>query len=82
MNARILLLLLPLALSGCAIGDGIAHVVKLAAKHSGDSSDQAATAAPAPAQPAPAAKDADLPPPPVAAPTSQIQVEDLPPPKR
>jgi len=77
---RLVFLAVPLILGGCAVGDGVAHVVKLVAKHSGGSSEQSADA-PAPAQPAPAQAQADLPPPPAAAPTTAIQVEDLPPPK-
>jgi len=76
---RLLILLFPLILTGCAIGDGVAHVVKLVGKHSGGSSDSSADAsAPAPAA---APLEAAAPPQPAPAPTEKIQVEELPPPK-
>jgi hypothetical protein len=88
---RILLipaLCLPLLTSGCFVGDGIAHVVKLAEKSGKKSDDSSQTAStqpvPAPAQPAPASAgpiDRDPAPMPAAAPAGTgIQSEDLPPP--
>jgi len=85
---RILLipvLCLPLLTTGCFVGDGVAHVVKLAGKSYGSSNDDV----PAPAsQPAPAAAAAPAPedpspaPMPAAAPRDTIRVEELPPPAR
>lgn len=70
-------LCLPLATTGCFVGDGIAHVVKLAAK-SGDSADGSAPPPPAPeAVTAPVERDPA--PQPAAAPRDKIQVEQLPP---
>lgn len=83
----ILALCLPLLTTGCFIGDGVAHVVKLA-NGSGSKSDpsgQTASAQPVPAQPAPASAapvDRDPAPMPAAAPATGVQTEDLPPPRR
>ena len=69
----ILSLCLPLLTTGCFIGDGVAHVVKLAAK-SGNSSEEGAP----PAQAAPPAQpEKDAAPMPAAAPRDQIKVEEL-----
>jgi len=83
----LLALCLPLLTTGCFVGDGVAHVVKLASK-SGDKSDQSsqtASAQPAPVQPAPASAapvDRDPAPMPATAPSPGIQSEDLAPPRR
>jgi len=83
MNIRFLIVLLPLTLGGCVIGDDVAHVVKLVGKNSSNSGSPAAADSAAPAQPASAAPvDADPPPQATPAPTNSIKVEDLPPPKR
>lgn len=88
---RILLipaLCLPLLTTGCFVGDGVAHVVKLATKNaekSDDSSPAATQPPPAPAQPAPASAapvDRDPAPMPATVPTTGVQSEDLPPPRR
>ncbi len=72
----VMTLLLPLTMTGCAVGDGIAHLVKLANGRPASSNDQAkapaATSAPAPVEP-------DAPPAPAAAPRDDIKVESLPP---
>ena len=85
----ILALCLPLLTGGCFVGDGVAHVVKLAQKNgnSSDGGDQpAASAQPAPIQPAPVSAgpvDRDPAPMPQTAPAATgIQSEDLPPPRR
>jgi hypothetical protein len=82
---RILLLAslcLPLLTTGCFVGDGVAHVVKLANKslNSLDGGTQQ-TQAPqsAPAEVASAPVDRDPAPLPAAAPRDQIKVEELPP---
>lgn len=80
-----LLVVLGLALSGCAIGDGIAHAVKKTAEaFSGDDKPaRQAPAATAQAAPERAAPPVDVapPPPPAAAPTrNSVSVESLPPP--
>lgn len=85
-----LALCLPLLTTGCFVGDGVAHVVKLATKAAQKSDDNSQTAsaqpAPAPAEPAQAPAsaapvDRDPAPMPAAAPASAgIQSEDLPPP--
>jgi hypothetical protein len=78
---RALILLLPiLPLSACAVGDGVAQIVKYASrKTSGDNAAPAvANAAPVRAAPQ---SDIDAPPPPVAAPRDEIKVEELAPPK-
>jgi hypothetical protein len=78
MRLRLILsLCLPLLTTGCFIGDGVAHVVKLAAK-SGDSSNDAAQPAPAP-EAVNAPVDNDPAPQPAAAARDRIQVEQLPP---
>jgi len=82
----LLALSLPLLTGGCFVGDGVAHVVKLASKNI-DKSDESAPAAaqPAPVQQAPASAapvDRDPAPMPAAAPATSIQSEDLPPPRR
>ena len=82
----ILALSLPLLTGGCFVGDGVAHVVKLASKNI-DKSDGSAPAAvqPAPVQQAPASAapvDRDPAPMPAMAPATTIQSEDLPPPRR
>jgi len=69
------LLLFPLLLGGCAVGDGIAQAVKWTSKKTSGSGNDSAAAAPAPAAPA----DHNPPPPPVAAPRDEIKVESLPP---
>ncbi|PKU21659.1 hypothetical protein [Telmatospirillum siberiense] len=72
---------LSLSLSGCIVGDGIAHVVKLA-QQSGQKKTEAAQAEPAAAPEAAAApRDDSPPPPPAAAPSrSAVSVESLDPP--
>ncbi len=81
----ILALCLPLLTGGCFVGDGVAHVVKLANKNSSDDNSSAPQAAPAPAQPVQSAPgsvvpvDRDPAPMPSAAPVTKIQVEELPP---
>ena len=82
----ILALCLPLLTTGCFVGDGIAHVVKLANKNGNQSSDTAQPAAaqqaPVPQAPASTAPvDRDPAPMPSTAPTTGVQSEDLPPPK-
>ena len=82
----ILALCLPLLTAGCFVGDGVAHVVKLAGKNGGKSDDanQPAAAQSAPVQQAPASAapvDRDPAPIPAAAPATGIQSEDLPPPR-
>ncbi|MTJ83593.1 MAG: hypothetical protein F8N37_21615 [Telmatospirillum sp.] len=85
MSPRLLIPLLlaaVLSLSGCIVGDGIAHAVKLAKDGLGGGKSPAAAAesAPAPA-PAPVVRDEAPPPPPAAAPArSSVDVESLPPP--
>ncbi|MDR3437614.1 hypothetical protein [Telmatospirillum sp.] len=73
------LVLAALSLSGCIVGDSIAHVVKLA-QGSGQKNESSGT--PAAAAPAPAAvHDEAPPPPPAAAPTrDSVSVETLAPP--
>ena len=83
----ILALSLPLLTGGCFVGDGVAHVVKLASKNIDKSDDSTQTAAqPAPVvQQAPASAapvDRDPAPMPAIAPDTNIQSEDLPPPRR
>jgi len=84
----ILALCLPLLTGGCFVGDGVAHVVKLATKNNGKSDDasQSAASQPAPVQQqAPASAgpvDRDPAPMPSTAPTTGIQSEELAPPKR
>ncbi|GEM_PF-5709518 len=87
---RILLslaLCLPLLTGGCFVGDGVAHVVKLATKNSDKSDDTSQSATPPPVpvqQPAPASAgpvDRDPAPMPSTAPTTGIQSEELAPPK-
>ena len=78
---------LPLLTAGCFVGDGVAHVVKLAQKSGNKSDDsQTASAQPAPVQqraPASAAPiDRDPAPMPATAPAVGIQSEDLAPPRR
>ena len=81
----ILALCLPLLTGGCFVGDGVAHVVKLANKNSSDDSGNASQAAPQPAQPVQSAPgsvvpiDRDPAPMPASAPVTKIQVEELPP---
>ena len=82
----ILALCLPLLTSGCFVGDGVAHVVKLANKSGtrSDQSSQAASAQPAPVEQAPASAapvDRDPAPMPLTAPSPGIQSEELPPPR-
>ena len=62
-----------LALSGCAVADGVAHLVKLG---QGQGKPAAAPAAPAAVQPAAATTD-NTPPPPPPAPRDAIGVEEL-----
>lgn len=76
---RLFSLMVILTLGGCALGDGVAHVVKLIDKN-GDSKDDTATAS-APAAPTAAPVDKDPPPAPEAAPRDDIKVESLPPPR-
>jgi hypothetical protein len=84
----ILALCLPLLTTGCFIGDGVAHMVKLAQKSGNKSDDgsQTASAQPAPVQrPAPASAapiDRDPAPMPATAPAVGIQSEELAPPRR
>jgi hypothetical protein len=84
----ILALCLPLLTGGCFVGDGVAHVVKLASKSGNKSDDagQTASSQPAPAYraPAPASAapiDRDPAPMPAAAASPAIQSEDLAPPR-
>ncbi|HXP95241.1 MAG TPA: hypothetical protein VN809_00920 [Telmatospirillum sp.] len=73
------ILAVTLSLSGCIIGDGIAHVVKLAQENQQTSS--AAPAGGAAAAPV-AVHDEAPPPPPAAAPVrNSVSVETLAPPK-
>lgn len=81
----ILSLCLPLLTTGCFVGDGVAHVVKLANKNLNSSGDDQAQPAPAP-QPAAveaanAPVDRDPAPMPAAVQRDQIKVEELAPPK-
>ena len=84
----IIALCLPLLTAGCFVGDGVAHVVKLASNSGGKSdgsSPQTASAQPAPVQQAPAAAapiDRDPAPMPATAPAVGIQSEDLASPRR
>jgi len=87
----ILALCLPLLTAGCFVGDGVAHVVKLASnsgnKSDGSAPQQTASAqpAPAPVQQAPATAapiDRDPAPMPATAPNPGIQSEELAPPRR
>ena len=81
-------LCLPLLTAGCFVGDGVAHVVKLAGKSYGSSDDDAAARAPAsapvaaPRAAAAAPADPVPSPMPAAAPRDTIKVEELPPPGR
>jgi hypothetical protein len=85
----IIALCLPLLTAGCFVGDGVAHVVKLASNSGGKSdgsSPQSAPAQPARAPveqpPASAAPiDRDPAPMPATAPNPGIQSEDLAPPR-
>lgn len=72
---------LSLSLSGCIVGDGIAHLVKLA-QHEGQQKTDDSQAAPAAVPEAVAApRDEAPPPPPAAAPSrSAVSVETLEPP--
>ena len=73
-------LISPLLLSGCIIGDGIAHVVKLT-QESHDGADAPASESSAPVE-AEAPRDVAPPPPPAPAPTrNSVSVESLAPPK-
>ena len=87
----ILALCVPLLTSGCFVGDGVAHVVKLANKSSDDNSTPPPAPTPAaaqvpvqsgPAYPSAAPVDRDPAPMPATAPVTDIKVEELPPPKR
>lgn len=83
----ILALCLPLLTTGCFVGDGVAHVVKLVQKSSkSDDGSQTASAQPAPVQrQAPASAvpiDRDPAPMPTTAPNIGIQSEELAPPRR
>jgi len=75
-------LCLPLFTTGCFVGDGMAHMVKLASKNLNSSGDSEQAQAP---QPAPEVRNApverDPAPQPAAAPRDQIRVEELGPPK-
>lgn len=78
----LILLAVGLPLSGCVVGDGIAHVVKKTRDQfrSDDQSSQAT--APSESQRAEAPRDENPPPPPAAAPDrGSVTVESLPPPK-
>jgi hypothetical protein len=79
--AALLLLVAALPLSGCVVGDGIAHIVKMTNDGlSGRDSSSAPAEASAPAV-APAPQDVAPPPPPAAAPArSSVDVETLAPP--
>ena len=66
-----------LALSGCVVADGVAHLVKLGQGAQGKTASAPAAASPA-AQPAAATADEAPPPPP--APRDTIRVEELSPP--
>jgi hypothetical protein len=73
MTGRFLLLVVFLfGLAGCAIPDGIAHLVKLWEQPSAE----------APASPPPAAAPAPEAPAPAAAPRNAVTTEELPPPKK
>ena len=83
----VIALCLPLLTTGCFVGDGVAHVVKLASKsgNKSDESSQTASAQPVPVQPAPASAapvDRDPAPMPLTAPSPGIQSEELAPPRR
>ena len=75
----ILSLCLPLLTTGCFIGDGVAHVVKLANKSVNSSGDGQTQAAQAPVQASRAPVDRDPAPMPAVVPRDQIKVEELPP---
>lgn len=85
MRLRLILsLCLPLLTTGCFIGDGVAHVVKLANKSlnsSDDAAPQAQSPQPAAVEAADAPIDRDPAPVPAATPRDQIKVEELGPPK-
>lgn len=66
------------ALSGCAVPDAVAHLVKKVNER--NQSQHASEAAPAPAV-RPAAYDEPPPPSPAPAPRDSIEVEQLPPPR-
>jgi len=82
----VIALCLPLLTTGCFVGDGVAHVVKLASRSGSksDDSNQTASAQPAPIQQAPVSTgpvDRDPAPMPATAPSPGIQSEDLAPPR-
>ena len=84
MRAALLIsLCLPLLTAGCFVGDGVAHVVKLANKNINASSDngaqQPSAAQPAPMQASNVPIDRDPAPMPAAVTRDQIRVEELPP---
>jgi hypothetical protein len=72
------ILLLPLCLSGCVVGDTIAHVAKLANQPDRDSNE---AVRPASAEPPPATAPDANPPPAAPAPRDDIRVQELPPPQ-
>jgi len=77
----ILSLCLPLLTTGCFVGDGVAHIVKLADRKLNSPSDGAPPAAP-PQEASNAPVERDPAPLPAAAPRDRIKVEELgPPPK-
>ncbi len=74
-----LLLLVGLSLSGCAIGDGIAHLVKKTSEQFQGSKQSTAGTPPAVASDrAPPPPDPSPPPPPAAATRDSVSVESLP----
>jgi hypothetical protein len=75
---RPIVLFAPLLLGGCAVGEGVAHVVKLIGNNDGGSASSPASVAPA-APAAAAVDDRYSPPPPSPAPRDEIKVESLPP---
>jgi len=78
---RAIPLILCLGLSGCVVGDGVAHVVKLVDRGTnGGSSSTPAPASPRAVASAPAAPQPEAPPAPMAAPRDDIKVEELAPP--
>jgi hypothetical protein len=81
--ALVLSLCLPLLTTGCFVGDGVAHVVKLANKSINSSSDsgtqQAQTPQPVAVEASNAPIDRNPAPMPAAVTRDQIRVEELPP---
>lgn len=79
VSSFLLIAALCVSLSGCIVGDSIAHVVKLAVGTDGERKADSAGAAPEVQPPPPAAHD-EAPPPAAAPPRSSVSVETLAPP--